>query len=96
MTDAPGTKIKTIESLMLGKIVLGSKFAFKGIKVLNSNTKSSAFIYSNNKDMWSKINFIIKNYNFIKNVALKNKKFYIKNYSMKNITSHFIYENKVK
>jgi hypothetical protein len=96
MTNAPGTKIKTIESLMLGKIVLGSKFAFKGIKVLNSITKSSVFIYSNNKDMWSKINFIIKNYNIIKNVALKNKKFYIKNYSMKNITNHFIYENKIK
>ena len=96
MANAPGTKIKTIESLMLGKIILGSRFAFKGIKILNSNTKSSVFIYNNNKDMWSKINFIIKNYNFIKNIALKSKKYYTKNYSIKNITNHFIHENKIK
>jgi len=96
MTNAPGTKIKTIESLMLGKIVLGSRFAFKGINILNSSNKSSVFIYKNNKDMWSKINFIIKNYKFIKNLALKNKTFYIENYSIKNITNHFIYENKIK
>jgi hypothetical protein len=93
LQESPGTKIKVIENLIFGKTIIGTKFAFKGIKI-NENFKN-IIIYKSFYDLCKKINFFIKNnkISIQKKSAIKN--FYIKNYSIKNIIKKFIYENKI-
>ena len=93
LQKAPGTKIKVIENLIFGKTIIGTKFAFKGIKI-NKKFKN-IIIYKSFSDLCKKINFFIKNNKIItqKETAIKN--FYIKNYAIDNIIKKFIHENKI-
>lgn len=93
LQQAPGTKIKVIENLILGKTIIGTKFAFQGIKIMK-NSKNS-LIYNSFYDLCKKINFFIKNEKTIIQSAITSKKFYIKTYSISNIIKKFIYENKI-
>lgn len=93
LQQAPGTKIKVIENLILGKTIIGTKFAFRGIKIMK-NAKNP-IIYKSFSDLCEKINFFIKNEKIINQKILAAKKFYIKNYSISNIIKKFIYENKI-
>jgi hypothetical protein len=93
LQQSPGTKIKVIENLIFGKTIIGTKFAFKGIKI-NKNFKN-IIIYNSFYDLCKKINFLIKNYKIITKKKSTVKKFYIKNYSINNIIKKFIYENKI-
>jgi glycosyltransferase involved in cell wall biosynthesis len=93
LQESPGTKIKVIENLIFGKTIIGTKFAFKGIKI-NENFKN-IIIYKSFYDLCKKINFFIKNNKIYIQKKSAIKKFYIKNYSIKNIIKKFIYENKI-
>jgi len=93
LQEAPGTKIKVIESLILGKTIIGTKFAFKGIKIIKKI--KNPLIYASFNDLCKKINFFIKNEKLMNKESSLAKKFYIKKYSIRNIIKQFIYENKI-
>ena len=93
LQQGPGTKIKVIENLILGKTIIGTKFAFTGIKIMNNSR--NPIIFKSFYDLCKKINFFIKNdKSIIQNSSIV-RNFYIKNYSIKNIIKKFIYENKI-
>lgn len=82
-----GTRIKIMEALSLGAIVISSKKGIEGLKLLNKNPP---FIYKN-KDNLIKLLKLVLSYNKeIKKKSNQDKKFYINKFSMKNITSEFI------
>ncbi len=88
-----GTRIKIIEALTLGAIVISTK---KGIEGIQIKSKNPPFIISNKKQFIKKIIEIIKNYKRIKKKSIAEKDYYLKNYSMKNILRNFIDENKIR
>ena len=85
-----GTRIKIIEALSVGGIVISTKKGIEGIKL---NKKNPPFIYHTRKNLLVKIVSIIKNNKKIKAKSNYNSKFYIKYYSMQNIVKNFIDEN---
>ena len=93
LQQSPGTKIKVIENLILGKTIIGTKFAFQGIKRIKNSKRT--IIYKSFYDLKKKINFFIQNEKDIVKSATISKKFYIKTYSISNIIKKFIYENKI-
>ena len=87
-----GTRIKIIEALSLGAIVISTKKGIEGIKI---NSNNPPYIISNKKLFLKKIIEIIKKNKKIKKKSIYNKKYYLKNYSMKNILKKFINENQI-
>ena len=82
-----GTRIKIIESLAVGTIVLSTKKGIEGIKIKNINPP---FILQDRKKFITEIIKILRNNKKIKLKLIKDKIYYQKNYSMKNITQNFI------
>lgn len=93
LTFGYGTRIKIIEALSLGTIVISTKKGIEGIKLKNNNPP---FVISNIKLFPSKIIEIIKNNKKYKKKSINEKNFYLKEYSMQNILKKFINENKIK
>ncbi len=87
-----GTRIKIIEALSIGTIVVSSK---KGIEGINVKKMNPPFIADSDKSFIKKILEIIKKNKKIKYKSINSKKYYIKKYSMKNILNKFINENKI-
>jgi hypothetical protein len=86
LIKSPGTKLKVIEALLLGKIIIGSKQAFEGIDCLS---KKPPFICENLNKMIYYLNIILKkpkHYNFRANDY---KKYYQDKYLMENIWNRF-------
>ena len=84
--EAYGSRIKIIEALMLGTVVLSTT---KGIEGLEYNRKSSTPIVTNYISEFPKMVLkILKNKSFKQN-AEKDKKIYFKRYSMQNQTEIF-------
>ena len=81
-----GTRIKIIEALMLGCVVLSTK---KGIEGINIIKKNPPFII-NKKKMIDKLISILKKDKELKIRSNKIKQYYINLYSMKSITRRFI------
>ena len=84
-----GTRIKIIESLSIGAIVLSTKKGIEGIRL--KNTKPP-FVENNRKTFTKEIYKIIKNNKKIRKKSSKDKLYYKNLYSMKNITKNFIKE----
>ena len=82
-----GTRIKIIESLILGCIVLSSK---KGMEGINLKSKNPPFIADTSNDQIKKLNYILKKKNKLKKISKKNRLYYESIYSMKNITNKFL------
>ena len=87
-----GTRIKIIEALSLGTIVISSK---KGIEGINLKKTNPPFITDGDKNFINKILNVIKNNKKFKSKSNNLKKFYVENYSMKNILKKFINENEI-
>jgi hypothetical protein len=87
MNSSPGTKLKVIETLLLGANLITSKSGIRGIKFVKNE---NLFIYSNINKMYQYIYYLILNHkkNKTKNISLLNK-FYFKNYLMENILKNF-------
>lgn len=85
MKKSPGTKLKVIETLLLGANLITSRQGIKGVKFIKSK---NLFIYSNTKQMYRYIFYFIKNYKKLKKNYTVNK-YYSKNYLMENILSNF-------
>lgn len=85
-----GTRIKIIEALSLGAIVISSSKGIEGIKLKNKNPP---YISNNKKSFINSITKIIKNKKKIKKKAIKDSDNYRKLYSMKYITRRFVNTN---
>ena len=85
-----GTRIKIIEALSLGAIVVSSK---KGIEGINLITKNPPFVTNNEKEMQRTIYKISSNYQKYKKSSINSKNYYLRQYSMKNVIKKFINEN---
>jgi hypothetical protein len=90
MSKGPGTKLKIIEALMLGCIIISSNQGFSGIQL--KLKKQNFFAFSNYKRMFKIIDYVIKNNKLIKIDAKKNKKYFINEYLMENIVKRFLNE----
>ena len=87
MFKATGTKLKIIESLMLGGIVITSK---EGVNGLVLPTKiNPPFIYNKSNEIYKIIDIVIKKNKAIKKSAKLKSIFFIKNYDMKNLVREF-------
>ena len=82
-----GTRVKIIEALSLGSIVISSKKGIEGIELLN---KKPPYIFNNTKSFLKILINVIKNKKKIKSKAYKDKSYYLKKYSMKKNTSIFL------
>jgi hypothetical protein len=90
MSKGPGTKLKIIEALMLGCIIVSSNHGFSGLKLKKKN--KYFFKFSNDRNMFKLIDYVIKNNKLIKIKAKNNKKYYINEYLMENILKKFLNE----
>jgi len=82
-----GTRIKIIESLMLGCIVLSS---VKGIEGKNLKKKNPPFIASSMNNQIKKLTYILNNNKKLKKFSNNNINYYNNLYSMNNITKKFL------
>jgi glycosyltransferase involved in cell wall biosynthesis len=82
-----GTRVKIIEALSIGSIVVSSKKGIEGIELLRKNPP---YIFNNTKNFLEILIKVIKNNKKIKNNAYKDRNYYLKKYSMKNNTSIFL------
>lgn len=85
-----GTRIKILEALILGTIVISTN---KGIEGIEINKKNPPFVVNNKNKIIKALTFVLKNYKQLKRISNKNKFFYKDKYSMKNITDNFINSN---
>ena len=92
LKEAPGTKLKVIEALLNGVIVIGTKHAFKG---LNLSKLKPPYIYKNENELYNLIKLIINNKKKIKKLAFKDIKNYKKDYLMENIIKKFFFINHI-
>ena len=81
-----GTRIKIIEALSIGAIVLSTSKGIEGIELIKKNPP---FIFNNTKKLLKLITYVLKNNNKIKKISVKNRSFYMKKYSMESITKNF-------
>ena len=88
-----GTRIKIMEALSLGAIVISSKKGIEGLKLLNKNPP---FIYKNKKNFIEMIKLVLSNHKKIKKRSNQDKKFYVNKFSMKKITTNFIKTTLIK
>ena len=85
-----GTRIKILEALTLGTIVISSS---KGIEGIQLNKKNPPFIANDKKKIIKSLSNAYKHFYQLKKKSNKDKIFYKKTYSMKNITYNFIKSN---
>ena len=85
-----GTRIKIIEALSIGAIVVSSPKGIEGIKLKNKNPP---FILTKKKLIINIIKKVIKNQKTLKKKANFDKVYYKKTYSMNNVTKKFIKNN---
>ena len=74
LSEAPGTKIKTLQSLSLNKIILGSKHALKGI---NIKKEDKVFLFKKREEALNLINKILNNKKKIKSKKIKTRKVFL-------------------
>jgi hypothetical protein len=86
LIKSPGTKLKIIESLLLGNIIIGSKHAFIGIDCASTNPP---FTFKNFNNIIYYLNLITKNPKYYNYKAKKQIKNYQKKYLMDNIWKDF-------
>ena len=87
-----GTRIKILEALCLGAIVISSK---KGIEGIDLKVINPPYVIKKESNYISKIFEILKNNQEIKKKSVENKKYYLQKYSMIKIVQKFINENKI-
>ncbi len=87
-----GTRIKILEALCLGSIVISSK---KGIEGIDLKSVDPPYVINKDSEYVNKIFEILKYNKKVKNKSIENKKYYLKKYSMIEIIKKFIHENKI-
>lgn len=92
LIKSPGTKLKVIEALLLGKIIIGSKQAFEGIDCLSLKPP---FIYKNLTEIIYYLNILLKKTTYYNIKANETKKYYQEKYLMENIWNKFCIEKSI-
>ena len=87
ITQGFGTKLKIIESLMIGALIISSK---KGMIGIRRNKKKVPFVFSSYKEMYRQIDLAIKENFKFKVLARSTINFYKKNYLMENQLKKFL------
>ncbi|MDA9650352.1 glycosyltransferase family 4 protein [Candidatus Pelagibacter sp.] len=87
-----GTRIKIIEALCLGALVVST---IKGIEGINIKSTNPPFIINNKKKFVKIVLDIIKNNKKYKKKSINSKNYFLKQYSMRNIINKFINENNI-
>jgi glycosyltransferase involved in cell wall biosynthesis len=82
-----GTRIKIIEAMAIGAIVVSTS---KGIEGIDLKVQNPPFIIDNTKKIISTITSIIKKNKIIKEKSNEQKYYYINKYSMQKATRNFI------
>jgi hypothetical protein len=90
MSKSPGTKLKAIETLLLGANLITSKEGIKGVEFIKSK---NLYIYSTVGQMYQYIDYLLQNLKKLKNK--KKEKFYLKYYLMENILKNFLVKNSI-
>ena len=85
-----GTRIKIIEALSVGTVVVSTPKGIEGIKLKNKNPP---YIINKKKLIINIIKKIMNNNKILKKKANLDKTYYKKIYSMNNITKNFIKNN---
>jgi hypothetical protein len=85
-----GTRIKIIEAMAIGAIVVSTS---KGIEGIDLKVKNPPFISDNIKKIINTIITIINKNKSIKKKSNEQKNYYIDKYSMKKVTKNFIKKN---
>jgi hypothetical protein len=92
LVKSPGTKLKVIEALLLGKIIIGSKQAFEGIDCLS---RRPPFICENLSKMNYYLNIILRKPEYYNFKANEHKKDYQEKYLMENIWNRFCIDKSI-
>jgi len=92
MFKATGTKIKIIETLMLGGIVITSKEGVNGL--ILPKKINPPFIYNANNELYKIIDTVIQKNRPLKKSAKLKSIFFIENYDMKKLIKKFFLEVK--
>ena len=85
-----GTRIKIIEAMAIGAIVVSTA---KGIEGIDLKTQNPPFIKNNIKEIINTVATIITKNNTIKKRSFSQRNYYFKKYSMKKNTENFIKKN---
>ena len=85
-----GTRIKIIEAMAIGAIVVSTA---KGIEGIDLKTQNPPFIKNNIKEIINTVATIITKNNTIKKRSFSQRNYYFKKYSMKKNTEKFIKQN---
>jgi hypothetical protein len=93
MFEATGTKLKIIEALMLGAVVLTSKEGVSGLILPKKN--NPPFIFDHYSKIYKMIDTVILNNKVIKKYAKLKSKFFIENYNMKKIVEDFFIKSQL-
>ena len=94
MFRSTGTKLKIIEALMLGAVVVTSKEGTKGL-ILRKKI-NPPFIFSRYEEIHKIIDNVLRNNKSYKIESKKNLDFFIKNYNMQNIVKKFLKDQTLK
>jgi len=81
LKNAPGTKLKVIEALLIGTQIITTKHGIKGIEIKNLH---QPYVYKNQKDLFKYIDISL-NTNKSKNLLINSSKFYKKKFLIENI-----------
>jgi hypothetical protein len=87
MFKSTGTKLKIIESLMLGGIVITSKEGVNGLILPTKN--NPPFVYNKSNEIYKIIDTVIKKNKVFKKSAKVKSIFFIQNYDMKYLVREF-------
>ena len=93
LIKSPGTKIKLIETLVLGTPLIVSKEGMIGIKIFKNG--DYPLIYNNNNQLKKHLFILKKNYKHLYAKANQIRSIYSKHYSMENIVKNFIFKNNI-
>ena len=87
-----GTRIKIIEALCLGSIIISTKKGIEGIDIKSSNPP---FMINGKKEIIKKTLEILSQNKKFKRKAIKDRNFYLEKYSMEKILKKFLNENQL-
>jgi hypothetical protein len=82
-----GTRIKILEALSIGTIVISTTKGIEGIKL---NASNPPYVISTREEFLKKISNVLKNYKKNRMRSESDKYYYLSQYSMNNVTKNFI------
>lgn len=86
LKEAPGTKLKIIEALLIGSQIITTKHGMKGIKF---NNFKQPFVYKNHNQLFRFVDYIMNKNTHNKKILNNSSNFYKKEFILENIIKKF-------